>query len=620
MRKLKMAIILGLLFGGIFALSTTIPASGARMTPVEFFTELNDEDRLAIRRAMDYAIPRQQIIDSVLLGQGALLATPIEANVGGYDPTVTAREFSIEKGLDEMESAFGYRYNDSADDLEERRGYFSMVIQAPTSRDDRMQWAALVTKTFQEIGIDVTLKYANWNVAVAVFTPPIEKQGFDYEHGGYDAFFIGWTGSPQADVSQWFGEANYAPAGYNIGYINDPDSNDMITRSLNEKTLEKRVEAIQEFQAWFKENLPYFIVLQLMDLWALDPDLHGVSFSYDYPNMYNWTHETATAVTVQTPGDLKNTNPFRVSSYYDNLAGIVIGGCFESLLANVDPENPLTFYPMIAKDWTVSDDGLVWTFDIQDGIKFSDGSDCTVDDVVFSFKAFLNPDTVSVGGTDLGAWLNASNVVKIDEDTVEFTLNGFNCYADNYLTVPILSKAQMDPDNGGPAYTEWPTDATTTTAPPLGTGPYKWDLDASDVTESSVKLVLNEYYDGSLRGHEYLNNPDMIPEINCKLIATAASAVSALSNGEINIIDSNVAIQPFINEINASSWGRLEKVLGWGHQGFYINNWDPRWGMHAKDPRELYPGDYEAAPFDLTAVFVAILMLASIQIIRSKKK
>ncbi len=616
MQKLKLTVILVLLVGSMFVLTTT---SGVRMTPEEFFDDFTPEDRLHIRKAIDYAIPRQQIIDSVLLGQGVPLATPIERNVGGYDDSVQAREFSIEKALDEMEAAFGYRYNDSAEDDEDRKGYFAMTIMAPTSRDDRMQWAALITKTLQEIGIDVTLKYANWNVAVSVFTPPIDKVGFDYAHGGYDAFFIGWTGSPQADVSQWFGEDNFAPAGYNIGFIDDPTCNDLITKSLSEKALADRVEALSDFQNWFHDNLPYYIVLQLMDLWALDPDLKGVSFSYDYPNFANWTHETASAITVQTPGDLKNTNPFRVSSYYDWLAGIGNSGLFEGLITNY-PADPLKYYGVIAEDgWTVSADGLVYTMDIRDGIKFNDGSDLTVDDVVFSFKQFLNPDTVSVGGTDLGTWLNASNVVKIDENTVEFTFNDYNCYAENLLGgVSILSEAEMSLVPS----TEWPTDATTTEAPPLGSGPYMWDVGASDVTESQVKMILNPYYDGSLRENtDYPANDDMIETINVKLISTAAAAVAALSTGEINVIDSNVAIQPFMSEINGSTWGRLEKVLGWGHQGFYLNQKNPIWGMHPADPRVMYPEDYAGgAPFDLASVFFGILFLTAFQIIRRKKK
>jgi ABC-type transport system substrate-binding protein len=612
------------MIGGIFALSSTIPVSAARKTDVEFFEDLTPADRLLVREAMDMAIPRQQIIDSVLLGQGAMLATPIEANAIGYDDSIQPRAFDIAGALEKMEEAFGYAYNDSAEDREDRQGYFSMIIMAPTSRDDRMQWAALTTKTFQEIGIDVTLKYANWNVAVTVFTPPIEHQGFDYEHGGYDAFFIGWTGSPNSDVSQWFGEDNWAPAGTNIGYIDDAEVDAIIDTSLTDPVKANRMDALVDFQEYFKENLPYFIMLQLMDLWALDPDLSGVSLSFDYPNYGNWSHATATEITVQTPGDFKDMNPMMQGSYYDSLATGGVGVMHGSLVQRF-PDDPSTYYGDIAEDWTISADGTVWTFDIRDGIMFSDGTtELTVDDVIFTFEQYINPDVVAYGGTNMASWLNASNIVRVDDDTVEFTINDFYAYGESLFVYPILSEDEMSAVDDA----AWATDATTTTYPPMGTGPYMADVAANwDVTNSEVTLVLNPHYDGTLRGGTRGNpvnfiNDDPIPTINVKLVATAAACVADLKSGAINIIDSNVAIQPFLDEINASTWGRLESELGWGHQGFYVNQRNPRWGMHAEDydPREMYPEDYAQAPFDLTSVFFAILMLASIQIIRSKKK
>ena len=57
-----------------------------------------------------------------------------------------------------------------------------------------------------------------------------------------------------------------------------------------------------------------------MDLWARDPELKGVSFSFNYPNYGNWTFATGDEVIVQAPGVIKNLNPFMTSSYYDKLA------------------------------------------------------------------------------------------------------------------------------------------------------------------------------------------------------------------------------------------------------------------------------------------------------------
>ena len=61
-------------------------------------------------------------------------------------------------------------------------------------------------------------------------------------------------------------------------------------------------------------------------------------------------------------------------------------------LLDYDGDNNLI--PSIAESWTVSDDGLSYVFSIREA-KFSDGSDITVDDVVFSLERARTSDTMS---------------------------------------------------------------------------------------------------------------------------------------------------------------------------------------------------------------------------------
>ena len=42
--------------------------------------------------------------------------------------------------------------------------------------------------------------------------------------------------------------------------------------------------------------------------------------------------------------------------------------------------------PLLAKQWSVSDDGLRYTFKLRDGVRWHDGKPFTADDVVFSIK------------------------------------------------------------------------------------------------------------------------------------------------------------------------------------------------------------------------------------------
>src|SRR5580704_676056 len=46
--------------------------------------------------------------------------------------------------------------------------------------------------------------------------------------------------------------------------------------------------------------------------------------------------------------------------------------------------------PSLAKSWTVSNDGRVFTLKLRRGLRFSDGQPFDADDVVFSFQVYLD--------------------------------------------------------------------------------------------------------------------------------------------------------------------------------------------------------------------------------------
>jgi peptide/nickel transport system substrate-binding protein len=78
--------------------------------------------------------------------------------------------------------------------------------------------------------------------------------------------------------------------------------------------------------------------------------------------------------------------------------------------------------PALAKSWSVSRDGRVFTLKLRRGLRFSDGQPFDADDVVFSFQLYLDEkihspqrDLLVVGGKPI-------EVAKLDGYTVRFTL------------------------------------------------------------------------------------------------------------------------------------------------------------------------------------------------------
>lgn len=126
----------------------------------------------------------------------------------------------------------------------------------------------------------------------------------------------------------------------------------------------------------------------------------------------------------------------------------------------------------LAKDYVVSEDGLVYTFTIREGIKFSDGKELKPEDVVFTFH------TAKHSGSSVDLTM-LENVEVLEGNQVRFTLN--KAYSPFTRTVALLG---IVPEH---AYND------TYASNPIGTGPFK--VKQLDVGQQLI-IEPNEYYYG----------------------------------------------------------------------------------------------------------------------------
>ena len=71
--------------------------------------------------------------------------------------------------------------------------------------------------------------------------------------------------------------------------------------------------------------------------------------------------------------------------------------------------------PCLAKEWKISEDGLTYTFILQDDVKFHNGDDLTVEDCIFTINKIreTKPDTYGL----------INNIEKIDDSSFKFTID-----------------------------------------------------------------------------------------------------------------------------------------------------------------------------------------------------
>ena len=121
----------------------------------------------------------------------------------------------------------------------------------------------------------------------------------------------------------------------------------------------------------------------------------------------------------------------------------------------------LDIIPDLAESWEVSDDGMVYTFNLRDDIKFSNGENVTAQDFKWSIERSANPDTGSynadvylgdiIGVKEVidsnGGIQEVEGVKAIDDKTLEITIDSPKTYFLAKLTYPtafVLSQKYLE--------------------------------------------------------------------------------------------------------------------------------------------------------------------------------
>ena len=230
---------------------------------------------------------------------------------------------------------------------------------------------------------------------------------------------------------------------------------------------------------------------------------------------------TADTITYSLTADPRAVDP----AYFDDGESAVVScNMYEGLYQYGKTDAKVS--PCLAKDLPeISDDGLVYTIKLNEGIKFHDGTDFNAEAVKKSIERQLEPNRNSdmpyasfvIGEEEAGN--GVASVEAVDDYTVKITMRAASApFVKNLamaLASPIVAPSAIEAATDGQAITN-----------PVGTGPYKF----VDWTKgASVTLVANE---------DYWGEAPKTKNLVFKIIAEGNTRLTSLINGECDIISS----------------------------------------------------------------------------------
>ncbi|MCF6306040.1 MAG: ABC transporter substrate-binding protein, partial [Rhodobacteraceae bacterium] len=163
--------------------------------------------------------------------------------------------------------------------------------------------------------------------------------------------------------------------------------------------------------------------------------------------------------------------------------------------------------PALAQSWDISEDGLTYTFALQSGVKFHDGSDMTASDVVWSLNRARAEDSVNAQKT---LFANIADVSAPDDTTVVVTLT---TPTGNFLFNMAWGDAVVLNEGD---------DVEALKTAPNGTGAFTF---TNWVQGDSITMTRNENYWGT---------PAILETVTIKYISDPTAAFNAVMGGEVD--------------------------------------------------------------------------------------
>ena len=394
-------------------------------------------------------------------------------------------------------------------------------------------YAHQMEEELPKIGINISYhESTSWGgITPRTWGYPVGEEGkFDYiptyEDGGYDIFFVGWYWGLDWDPTDLFDSVSIVPNGDNVYQYSNPKFDRTLGEYTTELNDEIRIEKAKELQAILYEDLPAITMLYFVEIYGCNKNVKGIDPTLLINSAHrseNWEKINGENISWAIPAELTEYSIFIQESYYDKLwMNCVYYGLFER------SQETHLMEPVIAKNYTVSEDKKVIRVDINPNAYFSNSDKVTAYDVDYTYELFMTKALNTPYYKELTSLFENNDSIKaIDDDTVEFKFKKPYAFALSVLSHGIINKKLVSKYIEENGYKLTVLDQALVTS----TGPYMLNVSEFNISKSIITLRPNPYWSITE------NNP--VNKIIFQYISGKDTAISALANGTIDIVDSS---------------------------------------------------------------------------------
>jgi peptide/nickel transport system substrate-binding protein len=218
-----------------------------------------------VRQALLYSLDRQELVDTILQGQGLVANSPILPTTWAYDPTVRQYGYDPERAIGLLDAS---GWMDSNGDLIRDKDGVELSFALVTSDDEIMvQMAEEMARQWSFVGVNAIVRPVEGETAIQF----IRSRNFDAA-----LVEIELTADPDP-YPLW--HSTQAESGQNFSGWASDEADQVMEEARLAADSERRAELYGLFQQIFAEEIPSLLIYHPMYAYAVDREVQAVQLS-----------------------------------------------------------------------------------------------------------------------------------------------------------------------------------------------------------------------------------------------------------------------------------------------------------------------------------------------------
>jgi len=220
-----------------------------------------------VRKAITYAVNRQEMLDSFFQGQGTIISGPFAPGSWAYNLDVEPLPYDPQKAIELLNEA-GFVEGD--DGIMEKDGEkLSLTLKVPIEKEsEAVKRVVLAFKNYLgKIGVDIQGEFKEW----------LSWKEDVFLNHDFDVIFASWVFDDSADITSLFHSSEIGPWMNNFGAYTNQDIDGLIVESKLTLDHEKRRTIYRKLHSLLAEESPYTFLWTLTNYAAYHKRLRHVA-------------------------------------------------------------------------------------------------------------------------------------------------------------------------------------------------------------------------------------------------------------------------------------------------------------------------------------------------------